>query len=144
MPITRRQIVQLRDGRISRGAQPAGSESAGDTMSEPTYRDAPLGGLLKDLRGLVKSQPAAKATLKKIEERLKYVLRVLESWDASHAERAETLIKLGRLEAANSTASLIFDAQLRGDLYRRAPIIRDTDAGQRMAEALELEREVLN
>ena len=113
-------------------------------MSEPTYRDAPLGGLLKDLRGLVKGQPAAKATLKKAEERLRYVLRVLESWDAHHAERAETLIGLGKLEAANGVASLIFDAQLRGDLYRRSPILLDTGAGERVAEALEMEREVLN
>jgi hypothetical protein len=48
-------------------------------MSEPTYRDAQLGGLLKELRGLVKSQPAAKALLEKVEKRLKFVLRVLES-----------------------------------------------------------------
>jgi hypothetical protein len=113
-------------------------------MSEPTYRDAPLGGLLKDLRGLVKSQPAAKATLEKVEKRMRYVLRVLETWDETHAERAETLIGLGRLEAANSTASMIFDAQLRGDLYRRSPILGDTGADERVAEALELEREVLN
>ena len=112
-------------------------------MSESSYRDAPLGGLLKELRGLVKSQPAAKATLEKVEKRLRYVLRVLDTWDAFHAERAETLIRLGRLEAANSTASMIFDAQLRGDLYRRAPIIGDTGTGARVAEALELEREIL-
>jgi len=64
-------------------------------------------------------------------------------WDANHAERAETLIRLGRLEATNSAASMIFDAQLRGDLYRRAPIIGDIDAGKRVYKAPELEREVL-
>lgn len=113
-------------------------------MSEPSYRDAPLGGLLKDLRGLVKSQPAAKLAVDKMEKRLRYVLRVLESWDAHHAERAEMLIGLGKLEAANGAASMIFDPQLRGDLYQRSPIIRDTGVDDRMAEALELEREVLN
>jgi hypothetical protein len=111
-------------------------------MSEPTYRDAQLGGFLKELRGLVKSQPAAKATLEKVERRLKFVFRVIESWDAYHAERAETLIGLGRLEAANGAATMIFDAQLRGDLYRRSPILLDTE--DRVAKALELEREVLN
>jgi hypothetical protein len=54
------------------------------------------------------------------------------------------LIGLGKLEAANSTATLIFDAQLRADLYRRSPILLDTGAGERVAEALKLEREVLN
>jgi hypothetical protein len=112
-------------------------------MSESSYRDAPLGSLLKDLRGLVKSQPAAKATLEKVEKRLRYVLRVLEGWDAHHAERAETLIRLGQIEAANGAATLIFDTQLRNDLYRRTPILGDTQADDRVAEALEMEREVL-
>jgi hypothetical protein len=112
-------------------------------MSEPTYRDAHLGGLLKELRGLVKSQPAAKAMLEKVEKRLRYVLRVLESWDAHHAEQAETLIGLGQLAAANSAATLIFEPQLRTDLYRRTLILADSADSDRMAEALELGREVL-
>jgi hypothetical protein len=111
-------------------------------MNDLSYRDAVLGGLIKELRTLLKNQPAAEALLKKIEKRLKFVLRVLETWDASHAERAETLIRLGRLEAANSVASMIFDAQLRGDLYRRSPISVAIEAGARAGEVLELEREV--
>ncbi|HEU5097591.1 MAG TPA: hypothetical protein VFU22_00995 [Roseiflexaceae bacterium] len=112
-------------------------------MSESSYRDATLGRLLKELRGSVKTQPAAKALLEKVEKRLRYVLRVLESWDAHHAERAETLIQLGQLTAANGAASLIFEPQLRANLLRRTPVLADTDAGDRMAEALELERLVL-
>jgi hypothetical protein len=112
-------------------------------MSEPTYRDAQLGGLLKDVRGLVKNQPATKRALEKVEKRLRYVLRVVESWDAFHAERAEMLIQGGLLEAANGAATLIFDEQTRHDLYRRSPVLRDASADGRVAEALELEREVL-
>jgi hypothetical protein len=135
--------VQLRRAKLSRGALAPSAESAGDAMSEPTYRDAQLGGLLKELRGLVKSQPAAKALLEKVEKRLKFVLRVLEGWDAHHAEQAETLIRLGNLPAANSAATLIFEPQLCAGLYRRSPILSDSTADDRMAEAIELEREVL-
>jgi hypothetical protein len=38
---------------------------------------------------------------------------------------------------------MIFDDALRGDLYLRAPVTPDNGAAERVAEALELEREVL-
>src|SRR5215213_4765734 len=109
----------------------------------PTYRDHELGALLKGLRADVKPLPSASLTLQRVEKRLRYVLRVIESWDAYHAERAETLIKLGKFEAANSTATMIFDEDVRAALYWRAPVTLDTGAGERIAEALELEREIL-
>jgi len=110
---------------------------------QPIYRDTQLGALLKDLRAAVKPLPSAKIALERVERRLKFVLRVIETWDASHAERAETLIGLGQIEAANTAATMIFDAQLRAGLLARAHISSDSAASDRIAEALELEREVL-
>ena len=112
-------------------------------MSE-SYRDEQLSRLMSDLRAAVKPLPVAKTALDKAEKRLRFVLRVVDGWDAYHAERADTLIRLGQIEAANGAATMIFDAQLRADLLRRTPILLYLDTGARMAEAMELEREVLN
>jgi hypothetical protein len=113
-------------------------------MSNESYRDPQLAAQIKDLRAAVKSMPTAKHALEKVEARLKYVLKVVELWDASHAERAATLIRLGQIEAANSAASLIFESGLRSDLLRQAPITQDVGAGDRLAESLEMGREVLS
>lgn len=113
------------------------------TPRHPSYRDDQLHKHFKDLRTEVRAHPGAKAALVKVEQRLKYVLRVIETWDASHAERAETLIRLGNLEAANTAACLIFDKALRESILPRAPVTLDTGAAERMAEALELERQVI-
>jgi hypothetical protein len=109
----------------------------------PSYRDSQLHSAIRELRAAVKPFPRAARALQGVEYRLKFVLRVVQSWDDHHAERAETLIRLGKIEAANSAASLIFDDGLRADLLRRTPIGIDPAAPDRLAEAIELEREVL-
>jgi hypothetical protein len=112
-------------------------------MSEPTYRDEQLSKLLGELWGMVKAMPIAKRVLERVERRLKFVFRVIEGWDTHHAEQAETLIQLGQIEAANGAATMIFNVRLRADLYRRTPILADSTAGDRVAEAMDMERLVL-
>ena len=108
-----------------------------------SYRDTQLAGYMKELRGMVKPMPRAKAALDRVEQRLKYLFRVLEAWDASHARQAETLLRLGNIPGANTAALMIFDDRMRIDLLSRAWIGGDADAGERLAEAIELERVVL-
>lgn len=115
-----------------------------ETDRAPSYRDAQLTGLMKELRAAVKPLPTAGQALARVEHRLRFVLRVTDLWDKTHAERARTLIQLGNLEAANTSACLIFDAGLRADLLRLAPIKQDTGAGDRLAEAAAMGREVLS
>lgn len=110
---------------------------------QPSYRDKQLGTLMKELRGAVRSLPLAKQALERVEQRLRYVLRVVELWDHTHAERAELLIRLGNLPAANTAASLVFDEGRRHDLLRQTNIGLDATAADRLAEAVELGREVL-
>jgi hypothetical protein len=107
------------------------------------YRDAQLSAQLKELRAAVKPFAQARAALERVEERLRYVLRMVETWDTSHAERCETLIRLGNLAAANTAASLVFEPGLRTDLLRRCFVGIDHEADDRIAEAIELGREVL-
>lgn len=113
------------------------------TPRQPTYPDAELNRHMKDLRACCKPYPRAQAALERTETRLKYILRVLHTWDETHAGRAETLIRLGNPEAAQTAAQMIFDRQLRADLLGRARIGGDPDADERMLEALEMERTVL-
>jgi hypothetical protein len=98
----------------------------------------------KDLRGCVRPFPSAKIALEKVEGRLRFVLRVIETWDDSHAKQAKELICLGCLPAANTAASLIFDADLRRSLLAQTPISGDAGAAERIAEATALGREMLS
>lgn len=109
----------------------------------PSYRDAQLSKLIKELRAAVQPFPRSKAALIRVERRLKFLLRLLDAWDATYAERAETSLQLGNVPAANTAASMIFDTKTRTGLLKRAPIGIDYDAGDRVAENAELEREVL-
>jgi hypothetical protein len=111
---------------------------------QPTYRDQALHRLMKELRADVRTNPNARATLTKVEQRLRFVLRVVELWDKSHAARAEELIGLGCLAAASTSAAMIFDPEVRANLYRRTPIGYDNSSEERIADAIELDREVLN
>jgi hypothetical protein len=110
---------------------------------QPTYRDKELGTLMKALRDEVRTLPKAKAALVKVEGRLRYVLKVLDLWDQTHAGRAELFLSLGDVPKANTSASLIFDADTRAALLRRAPIGSDRATGERLEENSLLEREVL-
>lgn len=109
----------------------------------PAYRDQQLQHLIKALRAAVRAHPPAKLALKQVEKRLQFLLRVIESWDASHAERAELLIGLGQIAAANSVTQMIFDATLRRRLLARCLIGGDAQAAERMEAAIDAEREVL-
>jgi hypothetical protein len=110
---------------------------------QPIYRDAQLHVLMKTLRAAVRPHPPSRIALDKAEQRLRFVLRVVEQWDASHAARARELIALGCLPAANGAATMIFDRDLRHSLLCRCYIGADAGAVERMEEALELGREVL-
>lgn len=112
-------------------------------LREPTYRDAELGKLFKTLRADVRQIPTAKRDLEKLETRLRYVLRVCEQWDSAHVARARFLLSLGNIPAANTHASLIFDAETRQDLLRQCFVGFDLDTNDRTAENAELDREVL-
>lgn len=110
----------------------------------PTYRDGPLHKLIRQLRADVRTIPHAKKSLEKVEGRLKYILRVLESSDDAHAKRAELFLTLGLIPQANTEASLIWDESTRTTLLDRARIGTDQGGAEdRMVEALEMEREVL-
>jgi hypothetical protein len=110
---------------------------------QPSYRDTQLGGLMKELRAAVRPYPPAKLALEKVEKRLKFNLRVVQQWDETHAERAELMLRLGNVGAANTEACLIFDEATRHALLRRATIGIDHEADERIAEAVLLEREVI-
>lgn len=109
----------------------------------PIYRDKQLADLLKQLRAAVRPYPGAKIALEKVETRLRYILRVVEGWDRLHLERAEQLIRLGNIPAANSAAWMVFDADLRSTILRRCQIGGDATVEDRLAEAIELGREIL-
>lgn len=113
------------------------------TQRTPSYHDKQLAKLMKELRASIKPYPQARQALERAERRLRYVLRVVEAWDESHAERAELLLRLGNVPAANTAAWLVFDSELRESLLQRAPIGHDSEANERIAEALVLGREVL-
>lgn len=113
------------------------------TERQPSYRDTQLHALMKALRADVRPFPRPKLALERVEGRLRYVLRVIETWDASHAGRARELIQLGHLAAANGAATMIFDQDLRHSLLCQCFIDSDNGAADRVAEALELGREVL-
>ena len=129
------------EARPMRTPLTAGREEA--IASSPAYHDTQLRGLMKELRAAVKPYPHAKIALERVEARLKYTLRVVESWDSAHADKAELLIGLGQIAAANSATQLIFDREKRIALLRRCLIGGDAQAAERMAEAVELDREVL-
>lgn len=114
-----------------------------NTDRVPSYRDRQLADLITDLRAEVRTVPRAKAALERVEKRLKWSLRLLESWDTTHAERAKMLLGLGKVAAANTEASLIFDDTTRHNLLRQMFIGGDDQADDRAAENAELEREVL-
>ena len=109
---------------------------------EPAYRDAQLHKVMRELRASVKHHPESKKLLATVETRLRHILKVLEQWDAFHAEQAEKLIALGNLPAANVEVTLIFDPDLRAALYPRC-YIGDEDDAERLADAVALDRLVL-
>jgi hypothetical protein len=110
---------------------------------QPTYRDQQLHKLMKDLRASVRSNPNTKLSPERVEQRLCIVLRVIELWDASHAERARELLRFGKIGAANTAATMIFDPATRLNLLSQPFIGLDHEADARIAEAAELGREVL-
>jgi hypothetical protein len=99
---------------------------------------------MKLVRAAVRTQPAAKIALERAEHRLRFVLRVIELWDAGHAKRAEQLVRLGSHSAANTFASLIFDDETRHALLERCFVGGDAGALDRMSANVELSREVLS
>lgn len=111
--------------------------------SQPSYRDKELHRLMKELRGEVRTIPKAKKALERAEQRLRYTLRVVELWDDSHAKRARELLRLNCIPAANTHATMVFDPELRASLLQLCSVGLDAAADDRMAEALELGREVL-
>jgi hypothetical protein len=110
---------------------------------QPTYRDAELMRLVKALRASVRPFPGARIALERVEGRLRYVLRVVETWDRTHETRARDLIRAGCLSAANTAAGLIFDPETRAGLLRQCFIGGDGGADERMAENMAAGREVL-
>ena len=110
----------------------------------PSYRDSELNKAMKALRASVRGNPDARRCLLAAENRLRFVLRVIEQWDATHARRAEQLIALGNLPAASTAGAMIFDRQLRCSIYDRTtvPLTAQEDA-ERLAALVELDREVL-
>jgi hypothetical protein len=113
------------------------------TERTPRYRDRQLAALLKELRAATKPLPKAAHTLERVEGRLVYLLRLLDAWDATHARRADELLRLGRTEAAAQAAALVFDQDTRHALYQRTPLLNDTSAAERIEANAEAEREVL-
>lgn len=111
---------------------------------QPTYRDQELMRLMKVLRADVRPFVRARQNLERLEGRLRYVLRVVETWDKTHEARTRELLRLGCLSAANTSASLIFDAETRQALLRSCLIGGDGGAAERIASALEADREVLS
>lgn len=110
----------------------------------PTDADAQLRDALKVLRAAVRSNPHAKAALTIVEAHSKHKLKIVNDWDTCHAERAELLIRLGQIAAANSATQMIFNDDRRVALLRRCLIGYDSSATERMAEAVEFEREVIH
>jgi hypothetical protein len=122
-----------------------GAKSKGATVTTeertPSYRDATLHKLMRELRAAVRTTPAAKAALAKVEQRLRYDLKVIDLWDKTHAGRAELFISLGDIPKANTAASLVFDLDRRQALLQRCFI--GLDQHDRIEEAKALGREVL-
>lgn len=110
----------------------------------PRYRDAQLNALMKDLRRDVRDVPHLRRRLDQVESRLASVLRVVETWDRAHARRAGELLDQGCIAAANTAASMIFDADLRLLWLRQTMIGADDGAAERIAAALDQDREVLS
>lgn len=115
-----------------------------DNSHPAGYRDSQLAGHMKELRACCKPFPRAKAALERTENRLRYLLRLLQTWDETHERQVETWLRLGNIEAANTSAALIFDPETRLRLLRRAQITPDTeDAADRWAENELMERMVI-
>jgi hypothetical protein len=113
------------------------------TSTEAAYRSHELRKCAKELRAAVRHIPGARLALERFEKRVRFELRVVEAWDDHHAAEAERCLQLGQVARANTMAGLIFDDERRVGLYERCPIGIDDSADEWMAEALELERQVL-
>lgn len=107
----------------------------------PTYRGE-LATVMKELRASVKGT-RAEIILARAEKQIRYQLRIVEAWDKYHVDKAELLISLGMLDAANSEATLVFDPTIREALYWRAPVSKDHGAAERLAEIAQMGREIL-
>ena len=114
-----------------------------EAQHAPTYHDPQLASLMRAHRASIRNNPEARKTLALVEFRLKYLLRLLRQWDELHAGRAEQLIRLGNLPAANTAASMIFDDTRRAALYDRTPIGFDQADVDRLIAVIENDRQVL-
>lgn len=86
------------------------------------FRDPQAAKALDKLRAeLRKHQWAdtAVAHLDMLVERLGYIEQIGAQWDATHAQQAETYLRLGHLDQASSAAMNVFDADVKKDLLKR-------------------------
>lgn len=113
------------------------------TERHPSYRDAELHKAFKALRAAVRPSTDARYCLAAVEKRLRFVLRVIETWDATHARRAEMLLTLGNQSAASTAAAMIFDPLLRASFYDRTSVPITTEDAERLAALIEFDREVI-
>jgi hypothetical protein len=111
------------------------------TERQPMYRDQALNKAFRELRATIKTNPAAKLAPGCVEQRLRAVLKVVQSWDDYHAERVELFLRLGDVPEANTAATLLFDSETRTALLARCPI--GVDSHDRLEESDQLERTVL-
>lgn len=114
-----------------------------EAHTAPSYADEQLNKLLRAHRATVKNNPEARKTLASVETRLKYLLRLLAQWDDLHASKAEDMLALGNIPAANTCATMIFDTQRRAALYDRSRIGFDSADDERLAAVATMGREVL-
>jgi hypothetical protein len=117
--------------------------SAASPDRQPIFCDAQLHKLIEALCADVRPHRKARVSLERTEDWLRYRLRVVETWDVTLAERTGTLLPLSNVPAANIAATIIFDQETGLHLPDRAHITQCDDAGDRLAEAPELRREVL-
>jgi hypothetical protein len=123
---------------------PPSAIDAPPTERQPSYVDQQLHACMRALRADVRTIPRAKLSLERAEARLRFILRVVDTWNTYHARRARQLIALGQLEAADSACWMLFDVDLRRELLRQCQTDTTNDAAaERVAENALLGREVL-
>lgn len=110
------------------------------------YHDTELSKRLKSLRAAAKPYPVVAAELASLESHLRYLDNVVSAHDALRAAEAELALEIGKYDHAATLATLIWNSATRDSIYsqvhqQRGPL--GDEAAERMAEALEMEREVL-
>ncbi len=117
-------------------------------IRQPKYRDSRLNDRCKVLRASVKGFPTQERDVSRLEERLVYLDGLIGMWDDRWAKQALTEYRRGAIDASGLSAMNIFDDERRFALLRRlqpadALFVVDPSTADRVAEAVELEREVL-